>query len=300
MTEMDFPPRALNPGQRCQVTVYDVQTGERSVVLDRTDVLLEAPQWMGDGVSLMLNGDGRIWRVNTRTSALSALEFHGIPPVNNDHVLSAERSIVYLSANDGHIYSASADGGIATRVTPDQTPFRFHFLHGVSADGETLLYVAVEGDLLGDKTTVIRSLNMRTGMDMVLSDVEYLADGCEFSADGEHIYFNTTAFGKTTHDMGIARMRCDGTALEAVTTDGRVNWFPHQSPDGSRIVYLSYPRGTEGHPADRPVEIRMLTSGGRPRTIDSFTGGQGTINVNSWSADSRLIAYVVYPNADPR
>lgn len=298
MKPVKVPPRVLAPGQRCQVTVHDTATDEQTVVFDSTEILLEAPQWMSDGVSLMLNGGGRMWRLNTLERDLRPLPFDGVPPVNNDHVLSPDRATVYLSANDGHIYSAPADGGVVARVTQDSTPPRFHFLHGVRPDGTTLLYVGVEGDLFGDRTARIRSLNLTTGIDIPLSNDTHLADGCEYSADGNHIYFNTTAFGTGTHDMGIARMRADGSHLEAVTEDERVDWFPHESPDGSRLAYLSYPKGTEGHPADLPVEIRLLMRDGKQRTIASFTGGQGTINVNSWSPDSRYLAYVAYPLED--
>jgi Tol biopolymer transport system component len=90
-------------------------------------------------------------------------------------------------------------------------------------------------------------------------------------------------------------MAPDGSGLEQVTYDERVNWFPHISPDGEKIIYLSYPPDTIGHPADHDVILRLLVQGGRPRDLARFNGGQGTINVNSWSPDSRHIAYVEFP-----
>jgi hypothetical protein len=86
-----------------------------------------------------------------------------------------------------------------------------------------------------------------------------------------------------------------------LTFDDRVNWFPHPAPDGSTLLYLSYPTGTEGHPADRDVILRTLPlvdgtvpDGAEPTDVVAFRGGQGTINVNSWSPDSDHFAYVRY------
>lgn len=167
-----------------------------------------------------------------------------------------------------------------------------HFLHGVSPDGTTLAYVGIEnqrwdaGNLwtIGAAGGPSTRLTFDGGPD----------DGPEYTPDGAWIYFNTERFSANAQ---IARIRPDGTGLEQLTFDERVNWFPHFSPDGSRAVYLSYPPGTQGHPADRPVELRLVTGGdwGSARTVVSLAGGQGTINVNSWSPDSRSFAYVDYP-----
>ena len=92
----------------------------------------------------------------------------------------------------------------------------------------------------------------------------------------------------------------NGDSLEQLTFDDRVNWFPHVSPNGTHLVYLSYPPGTIGHPADKEVFIRLMSADGlgRCENIDGFNGGQGTINVASWAPDSQSFAYVRYPMGD--
>jgi TolB protein len=62
-------------------------------------------------------------------------------------------------------------------------------------------------------------------------------------------------------------------------------------------VYLEFPTGTTGHPANLPVSLVVVpvddwTS---PLARIGLPGGQGTINVNSWAPDSRRFAYVSYP-----
>ena len=119
-----------------------------------------------------------------------------------------------------------------------------------------------------------------------------MADGPEYSPDGAWIYYNTEQF---TGHAQIARMRPDGTGVERLSHAPTVDWFPHLSPDGRRAVYLAYPPGTRGHPADLPVELMLVGEDwSQPRSVVNLFGGQGTINVNSWSPDSRSFAYVTY------
>src|SRR5690606_28817472 len=96
----------------------------------------------------------------------------------------------------------------------------------------------------------------------------------------------------------LFRMRIDGSGIEQLTHDDRVNWFPHPSPDGRELVYLSYAPGIVGHPANQRVELRALSEAGRrSRVRRPLLGGQGTVNVNCWSPDGRRFAYVESPMA---
>jgi Tol biopolymer transport system component len=82
---------------------------------------------------------------------------------------------------------------------------------------------------------------------------------------------------------------------EQLTNDGLNNWFPHPSPDGTQIAFLSY--GPEVAPAEHPyykrVTIRLMPAAGGPARVIAYVyGGQGTINVPSWSPDGRTLAFV--------
>lgn len=87
---------------------------------------------------------------------------------------------------------------------------------------------------------------------------------------------------------------------QQVTKDELEDWFPHPSPDGKWLVFLSFPKGTSGHNDKLNVQLRMMPLPGatigaaRIQTVLNFFGGQGTINVNSWSPDSKRFAFVVY------
>ncbi|WP_436534821.1 TolB family protein [Actinoplanes sp. HUAS TT8] len=280
--------RTLAPQQKCRILTYDVSTGVSTPVYTSSSVLFEAPNWAADG-DLILNGDGLLWRLPVAEgSAPVEIPLDGVPGLNNDHVLGVGDAI-FVSADDGHIYEASLRGGPGRRVTHED---RMHFLHGVSPDGTELAYVGIEGQRWDSGN--LWTIGAAGGASTRLTSEGGPDDGPEYTPDGSWIYFNTERFGVGAQ---IARIRPDGTELEQLTFDERVNWFPHFAPDGNRAVYLSYPPGTSGHPADRPVELRLVEGDDwrSARTVVSLPGGQGTINVNSWSPDSRRFAYVEYP-----
>jgi Tol biopolymer transport system component len=90
-------------------------------------------------------------------------------------------------------------------------------------------------------------------------------------------------------------MKPDGTGKEQITFDDYNDWFPHISPDGKWIVFISFAPDIEihAHPSYKRVMLRMMPlSGGAPKVIAYLYGGQGTINVPSWSPDSKRIAFV--------
>jgi len=121
-----------------------------------------------------------------------------------------------------------------------------------------------------------------------------LNDGAEFSADGRFLYFNSNRSGS----MQIWRMAPDGSGLEQVTHDDGDDWYPHLSPDGKWMVYMSYAKGdggSGGHPMNKDVVLRLRAmSDGATRELVRITGGQGTMDSPNWSADSKLIAFVSY------
>jgi TolB protein len=289
----------LRADQRAEVRVFDLETGEATVVFASTAQYLEAPNWHPDGEWLVLNVEGSLVRL--RADGRSQLEPIPVPAplvLNNDHVISPDGSWLLVTARDGHLYRIPWGGGPASRITePSDPALRFkYYLHGVSPDGQTLAAVGGGVDASGDWVTNIYALPVEGGAPVQLTDDAFPDDGPEFSADGEWIWFNSEREGEYAGHAQLFRMRVDGTELVRVTHDERVNWFPHPSPDGRNVLYLSYPVGTAGHPPNTDVELRLIELGsGAVRMIDGFFGGQGTTNVPGWSPDGRRIAYVAYP-----
>lgn len=292
--------RTLSQDQSCQIWIYDTFTKECKLLIESSERLLEAPNWTNQGDELIVNGDGLLWRIQLDAPDLVPINIEGLPPVNNDHVLDPDGKHIFISTNQNwQIYRAPLSGGAAVQVTGKVSPPELrHFLHGVSPDGNNLTFVGVQAEPSedGDKfiSAEICVTNIGGTKLKQLTHSGAPADGPEYSPDGEWIYFNTEVF--SGHSQ-IARMRPDGSELERLTYSKTVDWFPHISPDGSSVVYLSYPEGTSGHPADKWVELMLVDVDDwkNPRSAVKLFGGQGTINVNSWSPDSRYFAYVAYP-----
>lgn len=286
--------RALAPGQRSELIIID-RAGIQQLVY-AVDEVIEAPNWSADGHWLVFNAGGLLFRIAATGGTPAPIETGPLANLNNDHVLSPDGRTIYVSADDGHLYALPFAGGVPRRVSNTHaTPFHY-YLHGISPDGATLAYVAVE-QRHGERQVNVFTIPAAGGPDTRLTDLSMPNDGPEFSPDGRWLYFNSELAASRPGHAQIFRMNAgDGSALEQLTFDGYVNWFPHLSPDGQQVSVLSYPRGTIGHPADKPVMLRLMGPDGGPlQTLASFFGGQGSINVNSWAPDSQRLAYVAYP-----
>lgn len=297
---------AFVPGrQRAQLTIADRHGRHHRVVFD-SDRLIEAPNWTPDGQWLVFNSEGLLFRIRADGSAApERIDTGTHAPANNDHVLSPDGQTVYFSTDDGRLLAAPVSGvaGCPVRQVsnthPVQDDFRY-YLHGVSPDGRTLAYVGLRARLAGGFDYGLYTIPAGGGPDRTLLLPGVPVDGPEYSPDGAWLYFNGEIGAQVHGHSQLFRMRPDGSGVERLTCDERVNWFPHPSPDGRWLLYLSYPPGTLGHPANRQVILRcrpaVATADDGPGVdLIELLGGQGTVNVNPWAPDSERFAYVAYP-----
>jgi Tol biopolymer transport system component len=285
----------LQPGQRTEIWIAQVGGGPPTLVFSTSTLLLEAPNWSPDGRGLLLNGDGLLWRLDLGPqSELKEVPIEDLPPINNDHVPDAGRGLIYLSADDGQIYVAPIGGGTAKRVTHD--PSRWHFLHGISPDGATLAFVELPrgSSYRPGRLALVSSAGGQTRYPR--AGRSHL-DGPEYSPDGTWLYLNTEEFASRAGHAQLARVPAEGGHIERLVESESVDWFPHLSPDGEFATYISFPAGTVGHPPDRDVEVRLVRTADWRHVVWSFPlfGGQGSLNVNSWSPDGRWFGFVGYP-----
>lgn len=288
--------RSLASGQVSHLTIIDLD-GRQEVIFTANEVI-EAPNWTPDGQWLVFNAGGKLYRLPSLGGAPEQIDTGHLDDLNNDHVVSPDGSTVYVSSDDGHLYAVPISGGAPRRVSNNHATPHHYYLHGISPDGATLSYVAVEAPE-GARMVNVFTIPASGGPDTRLTNLTMPNDGPEYSPDGRWLYFNSELSASYPGHAQIFRMKAaDGSGVEQLTFDERVNWFPHLSTDGQQLVYLSYPSGTIGHPADKHVELRLISpEGGKYRTLAQFFGGQGTINVNSWAPDSRRLAFVSYPIA---
>ncbi|WP_020578808.1 TolB family protein [Actinopolymorpha alba] len=285
--------RTLQAGQTAQVWFGGPGMSEPELLFETSQILIEAPNWSLDGASLFVNGNGRLWRIDLDAphTGLIPIELRDLPEINNDHVLDPDGRNVYLSAMDGHIYRGSLTGGEVVRVTSEEGIW--HFLHGVSPDGTRLAYVRLRD--FGEPGRL--ALMEPHGPSVVVDTGDGHLDGPEWSPDGTWIYVNSGSFTQAPGHAQLARVPDGGGALERLVTSETVDWFPHLSPDGQFASYIVFPAGTLGHPPDLDVEVRVVATTDWSTAVQSYPvfGGQGTINVNSWSPDSARFAFVAYP-----
>lgn len=283
------PRKAEDRNVMSTLETVDVTTGERKVLAE-FDYLIEAPNWTTDGKRLIYNSRGLLYSFDLSSGVSSKIDSGYTNQCNNDHVLSPDNTQVAVSHHtledgESRIYIFPLAGGqpvLITAMAPS-------YLHGWSPDGSTLSYCAERNGQYD-----IYTIPVGGGHETQLTDLPSLDDGPEYSPNGQHIWFNSTRSGL----MQVWRMNADGSDQTQMTFDESNNWFPHVSPDGESIAYISYRKGDVApgsHPPNKDVEIRLMASkGGESTTLVSLFGGQGTINVNSWSPDSKELAFVSY------
>ncbi|GHT66985.1 hypothetical protein AGMMS50239_29380 [Bacteroidia bacterium] len=274
-----------------KLEIYNTETGQKTV-LKEFPYRIEAPNWTKDGKYLIYNSSGKLYQIDINQPENDMIINTGFAGnCNNDHVLSADGKRIAIShgtREDGksRIYILPLAGGIPALITP-MAP---SYLHGWSPDEKTLAYCA---DRNGNFD--VYSIPAEGGVETRLTTAEGLDDGPEYSPDGKQIWFNSSRTGL----MQVWRMNPDGSEQTQVTFDTERNsWFPHVSPDGKQVVYIAYKKddvSASDHPPGKNVELRIMPlKGGEAKTVVHLFGGQGTINVNSWSPDSKRFAFVSY------
>ena len=284
---------------RSAIVIHDLSSATNKV-LHEADGVWEAPNWSRDGRFLLVNSGGRLYRIAVDGSAPpEPLALDPTIRANNDHDYSPDGKLLAISASSpasrqSQIYVANADGS-NHRLVVTATPSYFH---GWSPDGKHLAFVANRDKKQYD----LYRVPVGGGDEERLTFDAAAEDGPDYSPDGTWIYFNSNRGGGwNIWRMPAAGAGPDDALAQRVTDDALEDWFPHPSPDGKLLLFLSFPAGTTGHD-DRAARVQLRTipmPGTRitpvvPKTVVELTGGQGTINVNSWSPDSTRFAYVRY------
>lgn len=283
----DFRPYRDYIGSHLEV--MDVFTGRRKILYSVPNSI-QAPNWTKDGKYLIYNSEGLLYKFNLSNNTPTKLNTGFANQNNNDHVLSFDGKQLAISNHMGDkristlftLPLAGTDKPV--QVTAESAGHSY--LHSWSLDGKKLIFTGQRNNQYD-----IWTVDIATKKETQLTNTPTLDDSPELSPDGKWIYFNSVRTGT----MKLWRMKPDGSNQEQVTFDEYNDWFPHFSPDGKWIVYLSYPK--EINPTDHPwyqkVYIRLMpAAGGAPKNIAYVYGGQGTINVPSWSPDSKRIAFV--------
>jgi TolB protein len=264
----------------------------------------EAPNWAHDGSYLLINRNGQLEKLSVAGGEPEVINSGFANKLNNDHGISPDSTQLAVSdssqetnsatgaaSHDSLVYILPIAGGTPRRITQNAPSY----WHGWSPDGKTLAFV---GQRNGEFD--IYTIPVSGGDETRLTTAKGLDDGPEYSPDGQYIYFNS----ERTGHMQIWRMHPDGSGQEQVFADDYNNWFPHISPDGQWMVFLTYEKDVTGHPENKDVMLRLIslkpektyekTTDQKITVLAKLFGGQGTMNVPSWSPDSKSVAFVSY------
>ena len=287
-------PENYNPDQQgwvgCRLEILDVFTGMRKVIHESKS-RFEAPNWMPDGNSLLFNENGLLYTIPIEGGTPVKLNTGSVNRMNNDHGISFSGKQLAVShhrqglpGGGSSVYVLPLSGGEPKLIT-EKTPSYFH---GWTGDDKWVLYVA-------QRDTPIYNVYKSPaagGNEVQLTFFKSgHVDGPEGSPDNKYIYYN----GSQSGTMQLYRMKTDGTDIQQLTFDEYNDWFPHISPDGKWILFISFPVDIDpdAHPSYKRVMLRLMpVNGGPPKVVAYLYGGQGSINVPSWSPDSKRVSFV--------
>ncbi len=287
----DFVPYEDYIGSRLEI--IDISSKLRKVLLN-SKTPIESPNWFSVGNSIHYNGGGKLYEYSLDDNHSQLVNTDFATSINNDHVVSPDNKIIGISNHvkdvpddlSSLIFTVPINGGKPERITSTGPSY----LHGWSPDGKDLIYTAMRSGNYD-----IYKINVNGGEEHRLTTAEGLDDGSEYSPDGKCIYFNSSRNGK----MQLFRMNTDGSEQIQITNDNYNNWFPHPSPDGKWIAFLTFPENTdpEDHPYYENVFLRIMpVDYSEIKVLAYVYGGQGTINVPSWSPDSKKLAFISNTN----
>lgn len=270
--------------------VMDIASGQRKI-LYHSSHSIQAPNWTRDGKRLIYNSIGKLYQYDLGKHIISPLNTGNITNNNNDHVLSFDGSLLGISDNDPDNNGVSTIyylpvGGDSLPVRVTKPGVNHSYLHSWSPDNKNMIFTGYR-----DGAYNIIKVDVATGYETKLTNGAVLDDGSEYSPDGKYIFFNSVREGT----MDLWRMDADGKNPIRLTSDEYNDWFPHVSPDMKWIVFISFPKDIDpsDHPFYKHCLLRIIPyEGGIPRIIGYIYGGQGSINVPSWSPNGKYIAFV--------
>lgn len=276
------------------VCIFDMATGKQKVIFSAPQIY-EAPNWSRCGQFLIINHQGRLFKLAINGGPLAPIDTGFANKCNNDHGISPDGSQLVIShkceqhGNLSTIYILPIDGGEPSLVTENSPSY----WHGWSPDGKSLAYVARRHE----QDLKIYAIDIDGQNERALTDGPGLDDGPDYSPCGQFIYYNSFASGR----MQIWRMTAEGKEHQQIVESAGSDWFAHPAPNGEDCVFIRYLEDQgQAHPFGRDVQLihlNLKTHETKPLT-EIFFGGQGSLNVPSWSPNGSEFAFVKYEKTD--
>ena len=212
--------------------------------------------WTPDGKSIVIWGEGKLWKVNTGDYSATEIPFKATAthrlvetvrfqqPVAQDK-FTAKVIRDAVTSPDGKYLVFNAVGYLWQKQLPNGTPQRitkgtdFEFEPSFSADGKWLTYVTWNDVARGAIMKV--EFGKRNATPVALTTEKAIYRSPKFSPNGQQIVYakesGNDALGYTyTEQPGIYLMSANGGTAKRISERGSLPTF---SPDGQRVYFLS-------------------------------------------------------------
>ncbi len=192
---------------------------------------------MPDGKKLLFNDHGSLYTIPVEGGVPEKLNTGAASKINNDHGISFDGKMLAISnsreglpGGGSSVYVLPLTGGEPNCSQNKRHPTG---MDGIRTIRKFVMWPREERDIYN-----LYKVDTNGGKEIQLTfNTKGHVDGPEYSPDGKFIYYNANPTGT----MQIWRMKPDGSAQEQITFDQYHNWFPHISPDGKWIVFISFP-----------------------------------------------------------
>ncbi len=211
----------------------------------------EAPNWTRDGAAFLFNGNGHILRLPVAGGTPVTIDTGFATRCNNDHGISPDSKWLAISdqSQEDHkslVYMVPIDGGTPRRITKNSPSY----WHGWSPDGKRLPSLAS-----------VTAISISTPSP---SQAETKPGSPRPKASTTAPSIRRTGNTSISTPSALGRCRSGGCSPTAARRNKSHrtnfnNWFPHISPDGKWMVFLSYEKDVTGHPENKNVMLRLMS-----------------------------------------
>jgi len=148
--------------------------------------------------------------------------------------LVLREKIFYSSGPDDHIniYMMDKDGSNVEQIT--------HYIRGeyrgakILPDKKTILYYRL------DENTGANGIFIKKIYDPDPENPIDYGFGCDFTPDGNSIIYTKHIYNSSGGFDAIYRFNLTDLSKKQITADGILNWTPSISPDGNKIVFVTW------------------------------------------------------------
>ncbi|MEM6698700.1 MAG: hypothetical protein AAF599_09915 [Bacteroidota bacterium] len=275
------------------VEIFHVSTRQRKILFQK-NVRIEAPNWHPTDSFLLVNSEGLLYQIPlSAKEGWQAVDLGFLNHCTQHHGFSLDGKQLFFSHQDSSatsIYQFALQDTLPPKIVIQKSPSLWQ---SISPDGTEILYTAKRRRR---KSFNIYKSSIDTFREARITKTVGADRGASVHPDGEKIYYSATRPQRSK----IWSMNKVGLQKRQLTFDEYEDYFPHVSPNGKHLVFLS--RWTDGFSTQQtlstqPLVIRILDltkENAQPEIVAHLLGDEGSLAMPSWSPDSQHFSFISY------